>query len=197
MATRSVRAWWDACTKPWTETFARAIGDAGHARAFANVALAAVLGVAISWLLHRILAQPGSEFMGLASVWVREGTASPVASWLLVVPFGVVYGFYTFQIVLFLFAKLLRGKGSFCAQSYAQSLFYAPLAIVQQAAAATPVVGRAVFALVALASLVPTTTSLKAVHRYSTSRAVLTWVLPIILNIVITILIVVVSSRHR
>jgi len=99
--------------------------------------------------------------------------------------------------VLFLFAKLLRGKGTFRDQSYTQSLFYAPLAIAQQALAVTPVVGHAGFAALALASLVPTTTSLKAAHQYSTGRAVLTWVLPIILNVLITIVVVMVSLRFR
>jgi hypothetical protein len=56
----------------------------------------------------------------------------------------------------------MGGKGSFGTQSYVQSLFYGPLAMVQQVAAAIPDVGRFLFALVAAGSLLPTTTSLKA-----------------------------------
>jgi hypothetical protein len=111
---------------------------------------------------------------------------------------GVVYGFYSFQIVLFLFARLLGGRGSFGTQSYVQSLFYGPLALVQQVAAAIPDVGRFLFALLAAGSLIPTTTSLKAAHGYSSTRAVLTWVLPIILNVVVVIAVVILVSRtHR
>jgi hypothetical protein len=115
-----------------------------------------------------------------------------------VVPLGVVYGFYTFEIVLFRFARLLGGKGSFGAQSYAQSLFYGPLALVQQVAAVVPTVGPLLFALVAVGSLIPTTTSLKAAHGYSTVRAVLTWVIPVVLNVaVITGVVILLSRAHR
>jgi hypothetical protein len=138
------------------------------------------------------------EFMGLASVWVKSGTPAPVADWVLLVPLGVVYGFYTFQIVLFLFARVLGGKGSFGTQSYVQSLFYGPLALVQQVVVVTPSVGRLLFALVAVVTLLPTTTSLKAAHGYSSARTVLTWVLPVILNVVVVIgVIVLVSRAHR
>jgi hypothetical protein len=109
----------------------------------------------------------------------------------------VVYGFYSFEIVLFLFARLLGGKGSFGAQSYVQSLFYGPLALVQQVVAVIPGVGRLLFVLVAAGSLIPTTTSLKAAHGYSTVRAVLTWVLPIILNVVVVTGIVILVSRAQ
>jgi hypothetical protein len=138
------------------------------------------------------------EFMGLASVWVKSGTPAPVADWVLLVPLGVVYGFYTFQIVLFLFARVLGGKRSFGTQSYVQSLFYGPLALVQQVVVVTPSVGRLLFALVAVVTLLPTTTSLKAAHGYSSARTVLTWVLPVILNVVVVIgVIVLVSRAHR
>ncbi len=191
-------AWWRASTRPSTETFSHAVTGKSHVKTLAGVLAGAVLGVGLSWVTHRLLQEPGQDFMGLASVWVKRGTTAPVGSWALVVPLGVVYGFYTFQIVLFLFARLLGGKGSFGAQSYLQSLFYGPLAVVQQVAAAIPDVDRLLFALVAAGSLIPTTTSLKAAHGYSSVRAVLTWVLPILLNVVIVVGVVVLLSRaHR
>lgn len=69
--------------------------------------------------------------------------------------------------------------------AYAQSLFYAPLAVIQQVFAVTPIVGRPLFFLLAAFSLLPTTTSLKAVPGYSTWRAILTWLMPILLNFVV------------
>jgi hypothetical protein len=51
--------------------------------------------------------------------------------------------------------------------------------------AVTPIVGRPLFSLLAAYSLLPATTSLKASHGYSTGRAVLTWFMPILLNIVV------------
>jgi len=58
-------------------------------------------------------------------------------------------------------------------------------------------VGRAAFILVAVGSLIPTTTSLKAAHGYSTVRAALTWVIPIILNVVVVTAIVLFVSLAR
>ena len=177
--------WWRASTKPSVDTFRHAIGSQSHVRTLVGVLLAAVLGVGCSWVVHWLVHDPRQDFMGLASMWVKSGTPAPVSSWVVVVPAGVVYGFYSFEIVLFIFARLLGGKGSFGAQSYAQSLFYAPLALVQQVLVVVPVVGRVLFVLLAASSLVPTTTSLKAAHGYSTARAVLTWALPVILNVLV------------
>lgn len=134
--------------------------------------------------------------MGLASVWVAAGSRPPFSSWTVIVPLGVILGFYDFQIVLFIFARLLGGKGSFGAQAYVQSLFYAPLAVIQQVFAVIPVVGRPLFALLALCSLLPTTTSLKAAHGYSTWRAVATWLLPIVLNILVVFVVVTILTAR-
>jgi hypothetical protein len=169
-----------------------------HVKTFVGVLVAAIGGVGLSWVAHWLLRDPRMEFMGLASVWVKSGTPAPVTSWVVLVPLGVVYGFYTFQIVLFLFARVLGGRGSFGTQSYVQALFYAPLAVVQQVVVVIPTVGRLLFAVVAVSSLLPTTTSLKAAHGYSSLRAILTWVLPVILNVVVVIGIIVLLSRaHR
>ena len=135
--------------------------------------------------------------MGLASIWVRSGTPPPFATWPIVVAGGVIVGFYDFEIVLFIFARLLGGKGSFGRQAYLQSLFYAPLALVQQVLVMAPVFARLLFALAAVCSLIPTTTSLKAAHGYSTSRAVLTWASPIVLNVVVVAAVVLLLSPRR
>jgi hypothetical protein len=190
-------AWWQAVTRPATNTFRHAISSQSHVKTFLGVLVAAFLGVGLSWIAHRLLRSPAEQFMGLASVWVRTDTPAPFLSWAVVVPLGVVYGFYSFEIVLFIFARILGGKGSFGSQSYVQSLFYGPLALLQQVVAVFPGVGRAAFILVAASSLIPTTTSLKAAHGYSTVRAVLTWVIPIILNVVVVTAIVLFVSLAR
>ena len=195
MLARLAGEWWHAATRPTADTFRQAIGGTSHVKALAGVAVAAVCGVASSWCIHRLLDGGRHEFMGLAAMWLKSGTPAPVASWGVLVPLGVLYGFYTFEIVLFLFARLLGGRGSFGTQCYLQSLFYAPLALVQQVAVAVPVIGQLLFAVVAVGSLIPTTTSLKAAHGYSTTRAVLTWVIPIVLNVVVVAAILIVASR--
>jgi hypothetical protein len=178
-------SWWNVITRPWTPTFEGAISGKSHLKTFAGVVLGAGLGLGLSWLIHQLVGPPQQDFMGLASIWVKSGTPPPISTWALIVPGGVVWGFYNFEIVLFIVARLLGGKGSFGTQAYVQSLFYAPLSVAQQILAVIPVVGRVLFALAAVYSLLLTTTSLKAAHGYSTWRAVLTWVIPIVLNIVV------------
>lgn len=192
-----VSSWWQAVTRPAADTFRQLAEDQSHGKALAGVLIAAVLGLGLSWVIHRLLHDPGEEFMGLASIWLPKSTAAPIANWGVLVPLGIVYGFYTFEIVLFVFAWLLGGKGSFKTQSYTQSLFYGPLAVMQQVTAVIPNFGGLLFALVAAGSLIPTTTSLKAVHGYSTGRALLTWIFPIILNVLITIGIVALAWQAR
>jgi hypothetical protein len=72
-----------------------------------------------------------------------------------------------------------------------------PLAVVQQVVVVVPSAGRLLFALVAVSSLLPTTASLKAAHGYSSVRSVLTWVLPVILNIVVVAGVIILVSRGR
>jgi hypothetical protein len=137
--------------------------------------------------------------MGIASIWVSAGTPLPFSSWVVITLLGVILGFFDFEIVLFIFARLLGGKGSFGAQAYAQSLFYAPLAVIQQVFAMIPIVGRPLFFLLAAYSLLPTTTSLIAAHGYSTRRAVLTWLMPILLNVgvVYVVVMLLISNAAR
>lgn len=183
-------SWSRVCRRPWTVTFLDELPGKNNTKTLAGVAVGALVGLLLSWGVHVFAGRAPGDFMGLASIWVSHGTPAPFADWTIVVPFGVIVGFYDFEIILFIFARLLGGRGSFGRQAYAQSLFYAPLAIVQQLVAATPVAARVIFAAAALWSLIPTTTSLKAVHGFSTARAVLTWVSPIVLNVVVVAVVV-------
>lgn len=190
-------SWWRAVLRPWTSTFSNELRGKSHTKTFAGVSIAALLGVLLSWSLQQTAGQSRGPFMGLASIWLKSGTPPPFWSWEILVPCGVIVGFYDFEIILFIVARLLGGKGSFGAQAYVQSLFYAPLAILQQVFVVIPVVAHALFAAAALWSLIPTTTSLRAAHGYSMMRAVLTWAAPIALNIVVVaVIIVLAAGRH-
>jgi hypothetical protein len=134
--------------------------------------------------------------MGPASVWVRSGTPAPLWNWGVLVPRRA---WSTASTASRSCSSSLpaswAARGSFGTRSYVQSLFYGPLALAQQVAAAVPEVGGFLFAPVAAGSLIPTTTSLKAAHGCSGTRAVLTWVIPIVLNVVVVVGVVVLLSR--
>jgi hypothetical protein len=184
------KSWLKVFFHPWTPVFRDALRHKNIFCTWIGVAAGALLGFSLSWIAHLLFGQPPQAFMGIASIWVTPGTPPPFSSWTVIAPMGVILGFLNFEIVLFIFSRLLGGKGSFAAQSYAQSLFYAPLAVIQQVFAVTPIVGRPLFILLAACSLLPTTASLKAAHGYSTVRAVLTWLMPILLNVVVVYVIV-------
>jgi hypothetical protein len=190
------KSWWQAFRSPQTPVFRDALQHQSNIHTWVGVAVGALLGLGLSWLVSLLSGQPPQAFMGIASIWVAAGTRPPFSSWAVITPLGVVLGFLNFEIVLFIFARLLGGKGSFGAQAYVQSLFYAPLAVVQQVLAVTPIVGHLFFILLALYSLVPTTTSLKAAHGYSTWRAVITWLMPILLNVVVVFVIVMLTISN-
>jgi hypothetical protein len=111
MLTELSTAWWRVCSRPSAGTFRQMASGKSHVKTFVGVLVAAMLGGGLSWVAHWLLRDARMEFMGLASVWVKSGTPAPVATWVVLVPLGVVYGFYSFQIVLFLFARILGGKG--------------------------------------------------------------------------------------
>ncbi len=190
-------SWLRVVPRPWTSSFSREICGKSNAKTFVGVSIAAVLGALLSWSLHHTVGQAPDRFMGLASIWLKSGTPPPFWSWEILVPCGVIVGFYDFEIALFVVARLFGGKGSFGTQAYAQSLFYAPLAILQQMFVTIPLAARALFAAAALWSLIPTTTSLKAVHGYSMTRAVLTWAAPIVLNIVVVAVVIMLAAARR
>ena len=193
------KSWMNVSLHPWTSVFADAVNRKSHIVTFVSITIASLLGLGLSWVIHILTGQDPNEFKGLVSAWVDSTTQPPFFSWSIIIPLGVIVGFYDFQIVLFIFARLLRGKGSFGTQAYFQSLFYAPLVIIQQTLIVIPEIGFVLFILVAVYSLIPTTNSLKAAHGYSTIKAILTWLLPIILNIIIIYLVtmILISRSHQ
>ena len=191
--------WMNVSLHPWTSVFEDALNRKSHLLTFVSITIASLLGLGLSWIIYILTGQDPNEFKGLVSAWVDRTTQPPFFSWSILIPLGVIFGFYDFQIVLFIFARLLRGKGSFGTQAYLQSLFYAPLVIIQQTLIVIPEIGFVLFILVAGYSLIPTTNSLKAAHGYSTLKAILTWLLPILLNIIIIYIVtmILISRSHR
>jgi hypothetical protein len=190
------KSWLKVSSRPWTPVFRDELTHKSNLRTWVGVTAGALLGLGLSWLVHLLAGQAPQAYRGITSLWVAARTPPPFASWATIALLGVILGFFDLEIVLFIFARLLGGKGSFGTQAYAQSLFYAPLAVVQQVFAVTPGVGRLLFFLLAAYSLVPTTSSLKAAHGYSTGRAIITWLMPILLNVVVVFVVVMVLSSR-
>jgi hypothetical protein len=87
--------------------------------------------------------------------------------------------------VNYVFARLLGGKGNYTAQSYLIALYSAPFSIITVVIMLIPWVGIWLAVLFSIYGLYLLTLALKETHGYSTGRAVLTWLLPMIIMAVI------------
>lgn len=95
--------------------------------------------------------------------------------------------------IFYLFAKLLGGKGTFTTQIYLMALYMAPLAVISSILGLVPYVGSWISLLVMIYGLYLLTLALKEAHNYTMGRAVLTWLIPVILLAVIFVILMMVA----
>ncbi|MCL4486801.1 MAG: YIP1 family protein [Chloroflexi bacterium] len=103
-----------------------------------------------------------------------------------------VIGYYIVQVILLIFAKLFGGRGSLGVQANTLVTFYAPLTLLNAIFGLVPVIGMFVSLVIAIDELVLLTFGLKAVHEYSTGKAILTWLTPALVVIVILAILLIV-----
>jgi hypothetical protein len=108
--------------------------------------------------------------------------------------FLIPISFYLNNAITFLCAKIFGGKGSFSSQAYLSSLFIVPLGIISSVASLIiliPIVGSCIGGLIVfgilIAQLIFTVRALKAVHGFTTGRAVSAILLPLIVFLVIPV----------
>lgn len=104
------KSWLRVFLHPWTPVFGEELDRRSNVRTLVGVSLAALLGLGLSWLIHLLYGQSAQEYTGITSIWVKAGTQPPFSSWSMIVLVGIILGFYDFEIVLFIFARLLGGK---------------------------------------------------------------------------------------
>lgn len=95
--------------------------------------------------------------------------------------------------LFWLMAKLLGGKGEFTRQYYLYSLFGAPIAIAS-ILGILPVIGQVISILLSLYSLYPLTISIREIHGFDTLKAVLSWLVPGIILLVIAVIMILVAG---
>ncbi|MFO7872698.1 MAG: Yip1 family protein [Candidatus Undinarchaeales archaeon] len=92
--------------------------------------------------------------------------------------------------IYYIFAKLFGGKGDFTTQIYLISLYAPLLAIVTAIFTPVPYVSL----LVAIYGLYLLTLALKEAHSYETSKAVLSWFVPMLVIIVVLVILVFIAA---
>ncbi len=125
-------------------------------------------------------------FGGLWGLIFRSGSAAGLITGLIVGAIFYVIGFFIVQAILFTVARVLGGTGDFNTQAYLQSLYFVPIYIVD-GVLSIPFLGALISFVLGLYSLYLTTLALKVTHRYDTTKAVLTWGIPLAVVIVLGI----------
>ena len=90
--------------------------------------------------------------------------------------------------LMFVFAKLLGGSGDFKTHYFLPSLYVIPVAVLTIVLNVIPFIGPLLGFVLAIYSLYLMTLSLKETHGFGTGKAILVWLLPVILAIVLAVL---------
>ncbi len=82
--------------------------------------------------------------------------------------------------IYYIVAMILGGKGSYSTQSYLIAIYSAPISIITSIVGLIPIIGLLNF-VIFLYSLYLLTLALKETHRFTTIKAALVWIIPIVL----------------
>jgi len=102
---------------------------------------------------------------------------------------GGIIGSMVFAGLVWGMAKVLGGKGEYGRQYYLYSLFGAPVTVINSVLGLVPFIGGLLSGLLSLYMLYPLTVSIKEVHKLDTVKAVLAWLVPVIIIAVILALV--------
>lgn len=146
-----------------------------------QVAFAGVLAAIISVLV------PTQKMLELKAA---TGAASFYIISLVMIPAVFVLFWAISASVLYVFAHFLEGRGNLLQHAHIIALVNAPFGVLSALLEPVPAVGGILSGVASLYSLYVLTVGLREVHKYSTGRAALTWLLPILLLALIVVLLV-------
>ncbi len=102
---------------------------------------------------------------------------------LVAMPLLFIFGALINSAVVYVFSWLLGGKGNFTNQSYLISLYAAPINIIVYVLMFIPLVNILAIIVLGIYSLYLLTLALKQVHSFNTGKAILVWLLPIVISL--------------
>lgn len=112
------------------------------------------------------------------------GTIGGITAFVLVLvamPLLFIFGALINSAVFYIISWLLGGKGSFTNQSYLISLYTAPINIIVYILALIPLVNIIAVIVLGIYSLYLLTLALKQTHGFDSGKAILVWLLPIVI----------------
>lgn len=170
------------------ETFASAKANASLGTGLVNYVVAGViagiLGVIASFLLASVLsALLPPEALGLAGAFGMVAAVTTFFTALI----GAVVGALIINALYWIVAKILGGSGGYTTQFYLTSLYAVPVAIIVGILSIIPLIGSLIAFLVSLYALYLLTLALGETHGFSLLKAVLCWLIPVIILSVLVV----------
>ena len=181
--------WMNALKKP-KETFSAEKKNADFTTGAIYILIAGVIAGIIGWLTTMMYAAQIKAALGpMASLMPTTGGGAFVTN-VIVGPIMSVISWIIFGGIILIFAKILGGKGSFVQQLYLMSLYMAPLAILTAILGLIPIIGGILGLLLMLYGLYLLTLATKEAHGFSIGKAVLSWLIPVIILALLMLMIV-------
>ncbi len=142
------------------------------------------VGLVIAGIIAGVIQTIFNGFLGAFSV-----ITSPIVMLIA----GLVGAFIGVGIV-WIIAKLLGGKGSYGAQFHLAALVMAPVFIINAILNIIPIVGGLIGSLLSLYSLWPHIVAVREVHGFSTGRAAVAVLVPLIIAMIIAFVLAVILA---
>lgn len=176
--------WIDSLTKS-VPTFKKEKKKVNLGEGALHMAIAGLITGFITGLYQMVIGSAiTSQLFPMASGFV--GVAAFLAT-LILTPIWFVISWLIVSGILYIFALLFGGKGNYTTQSYLYAIYNAPLSIITTILALIPFVGPFLVFIVMLYGLYLLTMALKIAHNYTTGRAVLTWLAPVLIIVVVLV----------
>lgn len=178
--------WIESLTKP-VSTFKKERKRANLSEGALHIAVAGIVTGFIMGLIKMVF---GSAVVGqyfpMASGLV--GAAAFLAT-LILTPIVSVISWLIMSGILYIFALIFGGKGDYKTQSYLYAIYNAPLSIITTILILIPIIGPFLAFIIVIYGLYLLTMALKETHRYTTGRAVLTWLAPVLIIIIFAVIV--------
>ncbi len=180
--------WTKVLTKP-RETFRIQARKADYAAAVKHIGVAGIIqGVLTGLLLTLGLSAAGSLVGAQYGMFGASLGLLSIIGLAIFVPIMAIIGLFIGSGIFYIVARVLGGNGSYQTQTYLMAIYMAPLNLIG-ILAMIPFVGILVSLAVAIYSLYLLTLALKETHKFTTGKAVLTWLIPVIILAVLVLLV--------
>ncbi len=178
------------------DAFKKYGGKVSWSEAFKDIVITGViLGISVGFRIFLAillgLGTAGLGRMGILS-WIGGslGITSAIVAWIITIiitPIEAVIAWLVGSLLFWITAKILGGKADYSQQTTNLSFVQAPAMLASAVVAWIPVVGPILAELVWLYTLYPLTVNLRETHKFSTEKAMLTWLIWVVIGIILGI----------